>query len=343
MDSKEVIRDFHLHTVYSDGLFTPRRLVGEAAKQGVRELAITDHNTIDGLSEGQEAAATAGMTLVPGVEMSTSYEGRETHILGYGFNPLEVQSASQLYNYMQKIKRADDAWAIKVAQLSQKEPIVVELGGGRRGEIAVSVEELERFRQSTKASYFHFGILIKEKMEALAPAFKAVPARHIFYYLFWRKSPEYLEQYEAFFKTYGIENRKYWHVPREETSLQSTKQVIEMIERVGGIPVIAHPAESGLIEKQIEDISAMGAKGIEVYTPKHDAGQTEYYEAVAENNGLFTTSGTDFHDPFHRNRVQIGRDRDGRPLTNGVSAEDMRRIRESRRPSIVHNHETRVY
>jgi predicted metal-dependent phosphoesterase TrpH len=329
MDSKEVMRDFHLHTVYSDGLFTPEQLVREAAKQGVRELAITDHNTIDGLSEGRAAAATAGLTLVPGVEMSTSYEGRETHILGYGFNPIEVRAASQLYAYMQEIKRADDVWARKVARLSQKEPIIVELGGGRRGEIAVSAEELARFSQSTKASYFHFSILIKEKMEALVPVFKTVPARHIFYYLFWRKNPEYLEQYEALFKTYGIENRKYWHVPREAAALQSTKHVIEMMLRVGGIPVIAHPAESKLMEKQIEDITAMGARGIEVYTPKHTAGQTEYYEAVAGRKGLFTTSGTDFHDPFHRNRVDIGRDRGGKPLTKGVSAEDLRRMGES--------------
>lgn len=329
MDNKDVIRDFHLHTVYSDGLFTPRRLLREAAKQGVRELAITDHNSIDGLSEGREEAVKLDMTLVPGVEMSTSYEGWETHILGYGFNPIEARTASQLYKYMQGIKRADDVWARKVARLSQKQPIVVELGGGKRGEIAVAEEELERFSQSTKPSYFHFSIIIKEKIEALAPVFKAVPARHIFYFLFWRRTPEYIEQYEALFKKYGIENRKHWHVPRQAASLQSTEKVIEMIFRVGGIPVIAHPAESKLMEKQIEDITEKGAKGIEVYTPKHDQDQIEYYEEIAENNGLFKTSGTDFHDPFHRNKVKIGRDRYGRPLTKGVSAEDLRRIGES--------------
>ena len=98
---------------------------------------------------------------------------------------------------MQRIKRADDAWARKVARLSQKEQIFIDLGGGKRGEIVVYEEELERFSQSTKPSHFHFSIIIKGKIEVLALVFKSVPARHMFYFLFWRRNPEYIEQYET--------------------------------------------------------------------------------------------------------------------------------------------------
>lgn len=326
MDKNDLIRDFHLHTMYSDGLYPPNILVEEAYRQGVNDLAITDHNSIAGIPEGMEAAAKLGINLVAGVEMSTRYRDVETHILGYGFNLDRVTHSSPLYEYILKIRDADDVWVGKVVGLSQKKPIVVDLGGGRKRCISIHEDELDRFGRSTKPSYFHIGILVKDKLDELSPEFKKVPARHVFYFLFWRKEPEYIRKYEPLFRKYGIENKKYWHVPRDESSLLPIKRVIEMLLHVGAAPVIAHPGESNLTEREIEEIAKMGAMGLEVYTPKHDEEQTIYYKKIADCSGLFRISGTDFHDPYHRNRVEIGRDRYGRKLTKGVTAEDLRRI-----------------
>jgi len=325
MGNREVVRDFHLHTYYSDGLYSPRVLLGEASKQGVAELAITDHDSIGGLTEAGEAATNLGITLIPGVEMSTEYLGVETHILGYGFNPTNVLT-SPLHEYMMRIRNVDYSWARRVVRLSQREPIIVSLGGGGRREISVHESELERFSQSTIPSYFHFGLLVKDKLESIAPEFKDVPARHIFYFLFRRKEQEYIDRYKDLFEKYGIENKEYWHVPREDLYLLAAPKVVEMLLRVGAIPVIAHPGETGLMEEQIRDMKKMGVKGVEVYTPKHDETQTTYYEGAADSYGLFRISGTDFHDPFHRNKVEIGRDKYGRRLTRGVSAEDLVRV-----------------
>jgi predicted metal-dependent phosphoesterase TrpH len=74
--------DLHLHTNKSDGQYSPRALVGLAAKQGVSLMAITDHDTIDGIAEGAEAAREAGIEFIPGVEISVKGVG-ELHILGY--------------------------------------------------------------------------------------------------------------------------------------------------------------------------------------------------------------------------------------------------------------------
>jgi predicted metal-dependent phosphoesterase TrpH len=74
--------DLHLHTNKSDGQYSPRELVGLAAKRGVSLMAITDHDTTDGVAEGAEAAREAGIDFITGVEISV--EGnRELHILGY--------------------------------------------------------------------------------------------------------------------------------------------------------------------------------------------------------------------------------------------------------------------
>jgi predicted metal-dependent phosphoesterase TrpH len=74
--------DLHLHTNRSDGQYSPRALVRLAAKQGVSLMAITDHDTIDGVAEGAEAAREAGIDFIPGIEISVK-GNRELHILGY--------------------------------------------------------------------------------------------------------------------------------------------------------------------------------------------------------------------------------------------------------------------
>jgi predicted metal-dependent phosphoesterase TrpH len=324
MEGKEVIRDFHLHTHYSDGLYPPRKLLEEASRQGVRELAITDHNSIKGLPEGKEAADDLDITMVSGVEVSAQYHTREVHILGYGFSLKDVE-ASSFHQYLSRIRDANNLWARKVAKFTQKDPLVVRLGGGERAAISIKVDEVERFRQSTQ-SYFHFSILVKEKLEEIAPEFKTVPARHVFYFLFWRKELEYIDRYEAFFRKYGIENKRYWYVPRKEGLYSPVTKVSEMITEIKGLPVIAHPGETRLLEEDVREMVDVGVKGLEVYTPKHDEEQTVYYGEVADRFGLFKTSGTDFHDPFHRNKVAIGRDQRGRKLIRGVRVADLKRL-----------------
>lgn len=76
--------DFHTHSTHSDGVLAPAALVGLAASRGVRVMALTDHDTLDGLAEAEaEAARHPGFLLVPGVELSCDVPGTEVHVLGY--------------------------------------------------------------------------------------------------------------------------------------------------------------------------------------------------------------------------------------------------------------------
>lgn len=75
--------DLHTHTTASDGLLPPAELVHQASRRGIGVLGVTDHDTLDGLPEAQAAACEVGLTLVPGVELSTTIPGPEIHILGY--------------------------------------------------------------------------------------------------------------------------------------------------------------------------------------------------------------------------------------------------------------------
>jgi hypothetical protein len=77
-----VIFDLHSHSTASDGVLSPRDLIQRAAVQGVQALALTDHDELSGLAEAEAAAREVGMTLIPGVEISVSWDGRTVHIVG---------------------------------------------------------------------------------------------------------------------------------------------------------------------------------------------------------------------------------------------------------------------
>lgn len=78
--------DLHSHSTASDGTLTPPELVALAVAGGVQVLALTDHDTLEGLASAQAAADTAGLILSPGVEVSVTWGGRTIHIVGLGID-----------------------------------------------------------------------------------------------------------------------------------------------------------------------------------------------------------------------------------------------------------------
>lgn len=76
------IIDLHVHSNASDGTFTPTELMYEAKSANLSAIALTDHDTTDGIPEAMEAAKELGIELIPGVELSTEFEGKEIHVLG---------------------------------------------------------------------------------------------------------------------------------------------------------------------------------------------------------------------------------------------------------------------
>ena len=77
--------DLHCHSTASDGVLSPTDLVQRAVDQGVSTLALTDHDTIEGLPEAHQAASQLGLKLVNGIELSCAWNGATIHILGYDF------------------------------------------------------------------------------------------------------------------------------------------------------------------------------------------------------------------------------------------------------------------
>ena len=76
------IIDLHVHSTESDGTLTPEDLVAEAKKAELAAFALTDHDTCQGVGKAMPCATSAGIELIPGIELSTDYHGKEVHIVG---------------------------------------------------------------------------------------------------------------------------------------------------------------------------------------------------------------------------------------------------------------------
>ncbi|MCE5196908.1 MAG: PHP domain-containing protein [Negativicutes bacterium] len=114
--------DLHCHSTASDGTDTPSRLLEHAAKNRVDVLALTDHDTIDGLAEAKLAAVRQGIRLIPGVEISACFSGGEMHLLGLG-----LQDTARLRMFLQQMVRNRDQRNLEILAKLNREGFKITL------------------------------------------------------------------------------------------------------------------------------------------------------------------------------------------------------------------------
>ena len=115
-DAKEFV-DLHMHSTFSDGALQVRDLIDLCCVQGLTAIAVTDHDNIDSFEEGREYAKQQGIEYVPGVEISSSADGSDIHILGYLFDPTHLKLNRTLVDL--RARRVDRARQI-VDRLEEK-------------------------------------------------------------------------------------------------------------------------------------------------------------------------------------------------------------------------------
>jgi PAS domain S-box-containing protein len=93
--------NFHCHSLFSDGELTPEALAATLAAAGVRYAALTDHDTLEGLPRFQDALKKRGIAFLAGVELTTQFDGREAHLLAYGFDPDHAELSATLLSLRQ--------------------------------------------------------------------------------------------------------------------------------------------------------------------------------------------------------------------------------------------------
>ena len=138
--------DLHSHSTASDGTLDPAGLVEKAHFAGVDVLALTDHDTLDGLAEAAQAVSELDLSLIPGVEISVTWQAMTIHVLGLNVDPLN-QALSDGLQELQKVRD----W--RAAEISRKL--------ANKG-IPGALEGADRFRKGKILSRTHFAYFLVE-------------------------------------------------------------------------------------------------------------------------------------------------------------------------------------
>lgn len=136
--------DLHIHSSFSDGSMTPTELVRYARRKGLSAIAITDHDTIDGIDEACEAGGRLGVTVISGIELSVKYCSLTLHLLGYLFEHEQPEFLQALHS-------------LQDGRLERNQKI---LGNLRRQGIEVQLQELLRISGPGQSGRPHIAKLL---------------------------------------------------------------------------------------------------------------------------------------------------------------------------------------
>ena len=150
--------DLHTHSIASDGRLTPTDLVQAARDRGLTAIGLTDHDTTSGLPEAEDAGSKLGVIIVPGVELSSTVDGREAHMLGYFIDPENDEFQTALADFVaQRFERVDRMIA-KLAEsdvMVDRDRVFANAGAGSVGRPAIGWALIEMGLATDMADAFN--------------------------------------------------------------------------------------------------------------------------------------------------------------------------------------------
>lgn len=268
--------DLQSHSTRSDGALTPREVVARAAAAGTRILALSDHDTVEGVAEALEAGREHGITVVPAVEISVLdgvYE--DLHLLGYN-----VDHRSARLTEVLELCRADR--------------------GTRASRMADALEEVGwKVDRSELAAQRAAGGAVGRPHLARAVASHPDNARRLADEELAHPGATLGQIADAVLVAYLIPGRPAFR-PRAAPTVEGA---IEIIHEAGGLAVWAHPFwdldEDAEVLGAIDRFAAAGLDGVEAFYITHTAHQTRLIVEHCTKLGLLTTGSADFHGPEH--------------------------------------------
>ena len=250
--------DLHIHTYFSDGVFSPEKIVDTAIEVGLGAIAITDHDNILAYDVAKKYIKDNNLSdkieLIKGIEVNTLYKDYEVHILGYFMdsensdfqNLIKVQQQARVKQTKEILNLLYKKEGIKI-NFEDVKKLVAPNGSIGRPHIARAITTAGGTTNvmDAYAKYIHLNSPVFVQRKTVTP-----------------------------------------------------HDAVEIIYDAGGIPVIAHPHDlENSAEGLIKDLMNYGLRGIEAYHRKHSPAMVEYFSSMAENLGLIVTGGSDFHTP----------------------------------------------
>jgi len=302
--------DFHTHSNVSDGDLTPALLVKEAVRQGIRALALTDHDTIMGLESAkaaaqQENAAGNPFRFIPGIEVNINWTGGKS-VPGISNGISGLGPGGEFHLLGLGIYSPSQAFIAAVEGLARRRE-------KRNREILDRMHELSLTVSDDKA-----GIdATWEELKLIAGAKgknESLGRPHFAAYLIKHRIVKNVNQ--AFSRYLGVDKPLY--VPKDGLAFE---EAVSLIRESGGIPVLAHPISLfiawGRLPDMIKALKDMGLAGLEAWHPTAKPGSCRRLEELAKSLGLYITEGSDFHGSLRPDR-RLGYSSRDRKISDAV-------------------------
>jgi predicted metal-dependent phosphoesterase TrpH len=253
--------DLQAHSTCSDGSLPARAVVAAAADAGVTLLALTDHDTVDGVDEALQASATLGLRVVPAVELSALDGGdADVHILGY----LVDHHAPALLGPLAAFRADRASRAVRMVEALRECGLQLELPQrstiGRPHVAQAAFDHPANRMRLAREEIVNASQLLKAYLVPGAPAYRP------------RTTPTVADAIAIIHAAGGVAvwAHPFWDV-EEPAAVQAT----------------------------IDRFAALGLDGVEAFYPTHDAEQTRLIARRCGELGLLSTGSADFHGPAH--------------------------------------------
>ncbi len=260
----KIMIDLHVHSSRSDGTYTPAELVDYAMEKGVSALALTDHDTVDGLPEmiayadelrrsSVQNPSVSVPEMIPGIEFSTEYQGRDIHIVGLYIN----YDTPNFQKYLKDFVDSRTTRNIKMCALLQKEGI------------DITYEKLTDWFPGAVITRAHY-------------------AKYLLTHGYTKSMKEAFDRY--------IGDNCRCFVPREKVT---PAQAVNLILEADGIPVLAHPIlyrmSDSRLETLVAELKEAGLLGIEALYSTYNSSEERHIRTLAAKYHLLISGGSDFH------------------------------------------------
>ena len=267
---EEKLIDLHTHTTSSDGDLSPQELIRLAIDKRIGIIAITDHDTIEGIKKvnrNEDIVVASGIKIINGIELSAKTDKGRMHILGYD---IDLENSS----------------------LNKK---MINLKDNSINSVLSIMEQIKR-DYGIKFSYEDIKELVNANHNLGRPDLAKLCVKY-----------GYATTFQDAFDKYLIDAH---NKTRQTSKGWQYQECLELITNSGGIPVLAHPKSLELSEKEflilLNEMISHGLQGIEVYHSSHTKEEREFFMEIANRYGLLVSGGSDYHGKSVKPEIELG-------------------------------------
>jgi hypothetical protein len=310
------LADLHLHSHFSDGTWSPTALVEHAVSKGMRYIALSDHDTVEGLAEAEACLAQfnrqkPGSLSNSPEAFSNSPDSLNNSPEALGKSPVSILASGSLSaasgRVLPKLIPAVEVNTVYIDKQGQRQDVHIlgyfpDLHNSALHEL-LERQKAARFRQLEETIALinaslrnsggglapHRAVGLQDVLAVSGPA--APGKAHLTEALVrLGLAKDLMDAYERF-----TSSKSPCYVYRQSVS---PFEALEALQKAGALTSIAHPGQGAYMNDLLPELVAAGLAGIEAYHRVHDEPLVLYYENYADAQGLLVTGGSDCHGPY---------------------------------------------